>query len=458
MQQKKKYGLALAIAAAIAAPSAFATTGYFSHGYSMKEKGLAGTGVALPQDALAAANNPAGMVMVGNRIDVGAALFSPIREYDARGGGPAGGGSSPFGSVPFVTIGPQSIESDAELFLIPSFGWNHMLDANSSVGISVYANGGMNTRYTGGTATFFVPPPLGPAFATFPGTFGGGAPGAPGGSTAGVDLAQLFFNVSYARKITPSSAWGVSGILAYQQFEARGLGSFAQLSTDPTKLTDNGHEKSTGFGAKIGIMGEVAPGVSLGGQYQSKIYMSEFDDYKGLFAEKGDFDIPPSATAGLAWKVTPTSVLTAEFGRIWYSDIDSIGNRMLPGLTNCAMGQVEFCLGGSKGFGFGWEDINVYRIGYQWETGVWTWRVGYIQNDQPIPNSEVLFNILAPGVMEQHVTFGFTRQMGKNNELTFAAMYAPEEEVKGTNPLDTAQTITLRMKQFEVGAAWGWKF
>ena len=39
--------------------SAWATNGYFSHGTSVAEKGLAGAGAAYSQDTLAAANNPA---------------------------------------------------------------------------------------------------------------------------------------------------------------------------------------------------------------------------------------------------------------------------------------------------------------------------------------------------------------------------------------------------------------
>jgi hypothetical protein len=42
-----------------------ATNGYFSHGYGAKSQGMAGVGIALPQDALAAATNPAGTALVG---------------------------------------------------------------------------------------------------------------------------------------------------------------------------------------------------------------------------------------------------------------------------------------------------------------------------------------------------------------------------------------------------------
>lgn len=434
---KRNVVLALAVAAAVAAPGAFATTGYFSHGYSLKEKGMAGTGVAFAQDALAAATNPAGMVMVGNRMDLGVALFSPLREYSTTGA-PSGGP----GTFPIAPYAGGTVDSDNTMFLIPNFGRNWMLDPNSSVGLSVYANGGMNTKWKAEDT-------------------GPGAPGvyssaafALGDGTAGVDLAQLFVSGTYASKMTPTSSWGASVILAYQKFKAYGLETFGAFSSDPSNLSNNGYDDSTGFGLKLGIQGEVSPGISLGASYQSEINMSEFDKYKGLFAEQGDFDIPATANVGLAWKTSKTSVLTFEIQKIWYSKVKSVGNPMLP---NLAPGS----LGTSDGPGFGWDDVDVYRLGYQWQTSPdMTWRVGYIDNSQPIPSTEVVFNILAPAVQEQHITFGLTKQMAKNSEFTFAAMYSPEEKVSGPNPLEApgAQTIELKMKQYELGVAWGWKF
>ena len=54
---------------------AYATNGYFTNGFSIESKALAGAGVALPQGALDAAINPALMAFVGNRLDVGLVIF-----------------------------------------------------------------------------------------------------------------------------------------------------------------------------------------------------------------------------------------------------------------------------------------------------------------------------------------------------------------------------------------------
>jgi len=435
MKKFTKRTLACAVAAALMAPmSAFATNGYFAHGYSTKSNGMVGAGVALPEDAMAAATNPAGMVWVGQTGDVGAAIFSPHRSYTAGNPGP---GAS-------FAVAPGTVDSDTNYFLIPHFGMNWMIDPQSSVGISVYGNGGMNTDYPasapclqpGGTGTYCA------------------------GST-GVDLMQLFVNGSYSRKINATSSWGVSVIAAYQRFKAKGLAAFNSfnLSSSPSNLTNNGYDNSTGFGAKIGWQGQVATGLTLGASYQSKMSMSKFGKYKGLFADGGSFDIPATATIGLAYDTTPSSKLAFDIQKIFYSDVDSIANPMMPNLANCMGGNTSQCLGGSNGAGFGWQDMTVYKLGYQWATSpAWTWRVGYSYGKQPIPSSEVLFNMLAPAVMEQHFTFGFTNKLSPTSDWSFAAMYAPEKKVSGTNPLGDGQTIDLKMHQFQVEASYSWKF
>jgi long-chain fatty acid transport protein len=59
------------------AGSAFATNGYFSHGYGMKAKGMAGAATATHDDAFFGANNPAAAAFAGNRIDLGAGSVQP---------------------------------------------------------------------------------------------------------------------------------------------------------------------------------------------------------------------------------------------------------------------------------------------------------------------------------------------------------------------------------------------
>lgn len=459
-----KYGL-LALLGLFISTSVNATNGYFAHGYGTKNKGLVGGGSALPQDAMITATNPAGLVFVGARMDLGVAVFSPSpRSYSATADGFNTPDTTPCNVLPGsgcpFTIGgnqmAQSIDSDNDYFLIPHFAIDWVLDTQSAIGVSVYGNGGMNTEYKGGQAQHddgSLYPAEG-ALITSDGTFGDG--------TAGVNLEQLFINTTYARKMTENSSWGASVIFAYQRFKAEGLGTFGGYSTQlGANLTNNGEDSATGFGFKFGVQGEMISGLTLAASYQTKINMSSFDKYSGLFAEQGDFDIPATWTVGMALDFTPKTTFTFDIQQIEYSDVDAIANPMnnLINPAGCAGGNTQYCLGGDNGAGFGWRDMTIYKFGLQWETSPeWTWRAGYSHGKQPIPESEVVFNILAPAVIEDHVTFGFTHAMSENSELSFAFMHGFEKSVTGANPLNPSQQVTLKMSQNEAEMSWGWKF
>jgi len=71
--------LPIVIASLLIVNSAYATDGYFLTGYGTKQQGQGGAGVAKPGDSLAGATNPAGLILVGNRFDVGLTVFRPNR-------------------------------------------------------------------------------------------------------------------------------------------------------------------------------------------------------------------------------------------------------------------------------------------------------------------------------------------------------------------------------------------
>jgi long-chain fatty acid transport protein len=426
---------AVMAAGLLVANDANATNGYFSHGYSIKNKGLAGAGVALPLDALGPATNPALLTEVGNRLDLGLTIFSPSREYKTDRGAqffdPA------MGQMELAQAG--SVESDSDYFFIPSLGWNKMLNDKSAFGIAVYGNGGMNTDYP--TMTFYDQ----------------------SSSSTGVDLMQLFIAPTYAYKFADKHSFGITPIISVQFFDADGVNSFAGVSSSPANLSGNGHDSAFGFGGRIGYLGQLSDKISIGLSYQTKIYMQEFDDYAGLFAEQGDFDIPSNWTIGFAFKPIPTVAIAFDVQQIYYSDVKSINNPLLPALYYAGMGNTAYQLGTDNGSGFAWDDMTVFKIGLQWaRTDQWTYRFGYSYGEQPIPNSDVLFNILAPGVIEQHATFGLTYTFANQSELDFSLMYAFNNDVTGMNPLvnpdNGPQYITLSMDQWEVGVGYSWKF
>jgi long-chain fatty acid transport protein len=415
----------IAVAVALSAPlAAFATTGYFQHGYGLKAQGMGGVGIALPQDALAPATNPAGLGFIGSRADVGLLWFQPNRKSEITGN-------------IFPGVNGSYDGNGRKSFLIPDFGISHAFNENLIGGLAVYGNGGMNTTYK--TSPFTG--------------FGGSSP-------AGVDLTQMFIAPTLAYKPNQNHSFGASLIFAYQVFSADGLGPFAAGSVSPGNVTGRGDDHSSGWGLKLGWTGKVTDAVTLGATYQTKIHMGNLDKYKGLFAEGGGFDIPETYGAGIAVKVMPKLTLAGDIQRINYGDVPSVGNPVDCFFAGTCM------LGASNGPGFGWRNTTVYKLGvsYEWSKDL-TLRAGYATLRQPIPANQTLFNILAPGVVEDHLTIGATWAVNSSQELTVGYVHALSKTVSGSNSIPPGfppgmggGNANLKMYQDSLGVAYGWKF
>lgn len=423
----------LAIAGLAVPGIASATNGYFSHGIGIKAKGMGGVGIALPQDSLAAATNPAGMVLVGDRMDLGVDWFMPKRTATWQ---PNNGMFAP------VPAAGGVYESGSENFLIPEFGYNMMLGDKMSLGVSVFGNGGMNTDY--GKVVL-------------------GQGSAPSITNTYSNLEQLFIAPTFAMKVAPKHSIGVTLNVVFQNFEARGLQGFDGVSSSPGSVTDRGKDYSHGLGLKLGYIGQLTDDLSVGATYQGKTNMSKFDKYKGLFAEQGGFDIPETYGIGLAFKATPKMTVAADIVQINYGDIRSLAND--GSLYPVAGGGPA--LGLDNGSGFGWTDQTVYKLGmsYQYRPDLLL-RAGYNYAQNPIKdNKQTYFNILAPATVEQHLTLGATWTLANKAELSVSYMHAFEKKITGVTNGDgmaagnliAGWPTDLKMSQDSLGIAYGWK-
>ena len=430
MKHTKKKILAIAVTAAMCAPmAAMATNGYFGHGIGMKSMGMGGAGIAMAQDSLASATNPAAAALAGNRIDFGLNLFKPDRESKVSG---SAGGSGAFD-------GTYS-GNETSMFPIPEFGYNRDLGNDMAFALTVVGRGGMNTDYD---KEFML--------------YSGGS-----GNKPGIDLAQLYISPTFAMKLNPDHAVGITLNMIYQRFKAHGLEGFAPLAADGAgdNLTSDKYDSSTGFSIGLGWTGKVAPGVTLGATYTTKGQMSEFDKYSDLFAEQGDFDTPASLGVGVAVETTPAITVAFDISKIYYSGIASISNPLTPNILNCMGGDPTYCLGADDGPGFGWEDMTVYKLGVSWKyQSDLVLRAGFNHGKQPIPDSETFYNFLAPGVVENHLTLGATKTLANGAELTFMYMHAFSKDVKGSGSIPAAfggGEVDLNMSQNAIGVAYGW--
>lgn len=453
---------------------------------------MAGVATALPQDTLVTATNPAGMAFIGNGFDVGVSFFTPsprgykanndyatqqVQSADGTFTMPAGG---------FVT--PGEYDSSGDWFLIPSFGYNHQLSGNASIGIAVFGNGGMNTKYKdravfenfavypnqrvgaypdGSTGPYFDFSSGSPMPVTDPvaGTVNGNPNGVFTATTpTGINLEQLFIEVPYTLKLgSGRQSIGVAPVFAIQRFEATGLEPFEQMSVRPGKVTNNGMDWSYGAGLHFGWYGQVTDQLALGASYRTTVWMTKFDKYSGLFADGGSFDIPAMFNFGAAYKAQPNLTLAFDYQHIFYDETHAIANSNDVDLTGCQGVAVKpsYCLGGSSGVGFGWDSMDVLKLGVKYDpidrlsllAGV-SYNTDFLRS-----NRQGLFNVLSPATVRWHWTAGAAYKATKTDEFSLALAYAPKSTFDGRSPtLTQTQSGSLYMEQFEITVGWSHSF
>jgi long-chain fatty acid transport protein len=411
MRQSDRIISQLSLLACLLAAPAGAMDGYFSNGYGPQCKALAGACTAVFQGTMAPASNPAAMFWAGRRYEVSLDIFNPNRSYRVTG--------SPSGYPSAFGMATGENKSGSNLFFVPDFGANWQVKENSTFGFAFYTNGGLNTNYSGNVY---------------------------GGRPAGIDLKQMFLTPTWAQRVGRHHTFGATLILAGQTFQAHGLQTLEAFSRYPDKMTDNGRDLSFGAGARVGYLGQLTKRLSLGASYQTKLRMSAFGKYAGLFSEQGHFDIPALYNLGLAIRLFDHVTLSLDGERILFGGVVSMHNPMLPNMKTAKFGD-------NNGPGFGTRDMAVGRVGLQWERNRnWTYRAGYSHGQSPIPSSEVLFNLMSPGVLRKHAALGLTRRLEHGQAIHLALVRALPASVTGFNPLEVPgrQRIQLRMDQWEL--------
>jgi long-chain fatty acid transport protein len=300
-----------------------------------------------------------------------------------------------------------------------------------SIGMSVIGNGA-NTRYT---ENFFQ------------------LTGGPFG-TLGVSLIQMQMLPTIAYRMTKNQSIGLSLTIGVQQFRAYGLGNIGspdpndadfQFSSDAANLSNRGNDYSYGAGVRVGWLGKFfKQKMNFGAYYASRTYMTKFDKYKGLFAEEGSFDIPEHFGVGIAFKPWGDKfVLAGDIQKIRYSGVKSIANShptsslQDPCTRPIGLDQSQClfatttpqstsrALGADDGFGFGWKDQTIYKVGVLYKVNnKLTIRAGYNYGRSPIPDNQILFNLLATAVTEKHATAGLTYVLTGNSSVDISYVHA----------------------------------
>lgn len=408
-----------AFCSALCATCALSTTvdalnGYFPTGFGVRSRGMGGTAVANPQDALVIASNPAGVSFLQNRLDLSVNWFNPHRFYKYSGSA----------SVP-----ADAVVSQRDDFFIPAMAYSKHYDDCSTFAIAAYGNGGLNSTY----------PRDNPVF-------GNGNIG----QVLCLDYMQLVIAPTYSRVVGQNQSLGVSLLYGLQRIRFKGLQGLAAFSSHPDHLTNKKFNWAQGLGARFGWMGEMAPGFTVGASYSTKIYMSKFHKYKGLLAQNGKLDIPAQFMAGLSWQATDCLLLAFDYQRVFYRHVKAIAN----GIQRLGPGN----LGTNGGAGFGWKNLSVYKVGANYcYDYFWEFRAGYAYSNVVYPSTQVDFNILSPTVVKHHITLGTSYHIDTDNQVDVFYEYGCPGKKRG-NSLVGLGRIKEKLWQQTLGINYSYLF
>lgn len=235
----------------------------------------------------------------------------------------------------------------------------------------------------------------------------------------GLGLDQTLLSPTYSFQINDRSQVGLSAVLAYQQFSTFGFG---HVPAEQVGYVLRSQETSMGTGVRLGLSSELAPGLSVGAAYQSRIEMDPFMRYRGVHSDPGEFDIPASANVGLALDTTGHTTLTFDVRHIEYGDVKPFTSSLLPN-------RFLALLGDGTSPRFAWQDLVVYRVGWRWENRDedLAWHLNWSSRRQPTPTSDVLARALSPEFSDEHWQFGVTRLTSDHSRVSLSASYTPSD-------------------------------
>ena len=406
----KTIKLAVVAALALGATSAFATNGDVMIGQGAKSRAMGGVGIAKAFGAESALANPANISSVkDSEATLAVTVFMP----DVSVGSNAAGSAAVAAGLS-APITQQ--DSDASLSVIPEIYYATRLSDKLVLGLTIAGTAGMGVDYD--DAAFGTQTDNG-AFRM---------------KTA-LELLKVAVPVSYS---IGGLTLGAAGVLQYGTLE------MSHMIATPTgfSLLDNGKSSDMGYGIELGAT-YTTGGLTLGAVYKSKIGMtydntisSSITAFGGAgmtgVASGDNLDQPEERGVGISY-VMGANTISADYKNIAWGD---------------AAGYSDF----------GWENQDVYALGYEYATKSWALRAGYNYAKSPIVEQDGnpmtagnasygnsvknFFNLAGfPGVVDTHYTLGGGMNFG-DFTIDGAFIYVPEVSVSYDTTGMTAAFLT----------------
>jgi long-chain fatty acid transport protein len=414
----KKIGALFVVAALGIASPALATNGMRMIGFGPVQTSMGGVGVGATLDATSMASNPAGIVDLGSRLDLGIGYFKPTVSHSATGtptGAPAGFPQS------MIAADGATVDSDRGGSPIPAIGYVRPMGDRLSAGLGVFAVSGMGVDYP--TSIYLSKALTSYLNARF-------APG------VAYRLNDVFSVGLAANVMMAQMEYDVAGSLPVSQ------GGQARHST----------ATSWGAGATVGLKARVSEMLSFGAAYETKSWFQDFSFNVPGGKDELTFDQPQVVTVGAS--VRPVEMLLLAADVQWINWSDTMGNN-LPKYSQSQPTTMPFDMN--------WKDQWVVKFGAQVTPmkGLDV-RAGYDYGAMPLDASRAFENLVFPAVAEHHFTVGAGYAVADQITVTLAGMYSPEAKISGANagppPGQMIAAYTAKMSQFQIDVGGSYRF
>jgi long-chain fatty acid transport protein len=360
----------------------WAVNGAQPGGHGAANASMGGASIALPLDAEAAANNPAGLALLPSSMTAGVQVFH--------------GRSSAQYVVPGNELQNRTTTGG------PEGGANWRLSPEWSAGMSV-AIGGAGANYKQ------------PALPV---------PGAPNAKSS---LEVIEFIPAVAWRPADEFALGLALNLVEERFEAQGVIVPAPVPGGLLPLPVHGHQHAGGVGVRAGALWKPLSELTFGVNVKSRTHMGRLHGYDQdvLAYSNGRIDVPSEYGAGAAWQATPSLLLAADVLQINWGELGLMKD--------------------PNGFHWRNQPIERLGAAWKFDGG-WTLRAGYSRSRRQITSDRTVQNLLVPSIHNKAFTTGVTWPLANAGSINLGYELDPRTTLHGTGPSSgTSLTSKVQM-------------
>lgn len=374
------YGLAFLIVSLLS-QNLWAGNGAFLPGYLAISEGMAGAGVALPQDVSVLLSNPAGMADLGRMVNFNFTLGSVDGVMDTS-----------TVALPFGNPAAVNVKNVDDIIFLPSGGILWSLNDRWSAGMGLFSVAGFGADFPVSRSAI------------------GAASAVPFDTHTNYGLLKVLLAGSY--KIFDKLAVGLSFHLN------RAVVETDSVTAAGTETTGRGRQDSSfGAGFGVGFLYEPLKWLAMGLNYTSEQFFQSPERYTDI-TTKG-VNIPQQLSFGFTFTPVQKLKLATDFLWINWSGVSGpIGQSVATG-------------------GFGWRDQYVGKIGAQyhiWEPLIL--RAGYNYGRTVVGPGAAFANAIVGAGGRHHLAVGFGLRFFKNVDLDFSYLRTFKAGV--TDPVGSA--------------------